>query len=193
MQRRNAMGIVARRREERRESKLYTCDIGVQINLGGAHASMWGRCTDISEAGCYVDTRSPLSTNTPLEIGLFFDDQRQNVPAIVRTSSPGMGMGLKFDFPNQAEAESFALLIREKFERKDTRVLAPIAVVAEHSSECPKLSALATITRATLEWASVTPLKPSERESLERLAVALGRELHGAKKEISERANKASA
>ncbi len=58
--------------------------------------------TDIGGRGCYVETFSPLALSTPIIITFWLDSDKIRSKAIVRTSDPGVGMGIEF---SELEAE----------------------------------------------------------------------------------------
>lgn len=52
--------------------------------------------TDIGGRGCYVETFSPLTLGTPLIMTFWLDSEKIQTNAVVRTSDPGVGMGIEF-------------------------------------------------------------------------------------------------
>ena len=52
--------------------------------------------TDISGIGCYVETIFPLSIGTSLKVDLSIDSEQVTTRSFVRTSDPGLGMGIEF-------------------------------------------------------------------------------------------------
>lgn len=52
--------------------------------------------TDIGGRGCYVETFSPLSIETEIIITFWLDSEKIKTTAVVRTSDPGVGMGMEF-------------------------------------------------------------------------------------------------
>ncbi|HUK48763.1 MAG TPA: PilZ domain-containing protein [Terriglobales bacterium] len=52
--------------------------------------------TDIGGRGCYVETFSPLSIETDIIITFWLDSDKIKTSAVVRTSDPGVGMGIEF-------------------------------------------------------------------------------------------------
>ncbi len=62
----------------------------------GSSAPMQTSATDISGRGCYVETLVPLPLGTKLTITFWLDSKKILTPALVRTSDPGVGMGIEF-------------------------------------------------------------------------------------------------
>jgi hypothetical protein len=52
--------------------------------------------TDISGNGCYVETILPLALGTTLRVDFWIDSEKFSTSAVVRTSDPGVGMGIEF-------------------------------------------------------------------------------------------------
>jgi len=59
-------------------------------------AHMQCSATDIGGRGCYIETFSPLAINTEIIITFWLDSEKIRAAAIVRTSDPGVGMGIEF-------------------------------------------------------------------------------------------------
>jgi hypothetical protein len=67
-------------------------------------APMQTSATDISGRGCYVETLLPLAFGTNVKISFWMDEEKIATTGIVRTSDPGVGMGIEFtglDLPTQ--------------------------------------------------------------------------------------------
>ena len=58
--------------------------------------SMRLTATDISASGCYVETIFPLSIGTSLKVDLWIESEKVTTRSFVRTSDPGLGMGIEF-------------------------------------------------------------------------------------------------
>jgi hypothetical protein len=52
--------------------------------------------TDIGGRGCYVETFSPLTLETEIIVTFWLDSDKIQTSAVVRTSDPGVGMGIEF-------------------------------------------------------------------------------------------------
>lgn len=52
--------------------------------------------TDIGGRGCYVETLLPLSLGTKVQITFWVGSEKVQTSGIVRTSDPGVGMGIEF-------------------------------------------------------------------------------------------------
>jgi hypothetical protein len=52
--------------------------------------------TDIGGRGCYVETLLPLQLGTKVHIAFWVESEKVQTSGIVRTSDPGVGMGIEF-------------------------------------------------------------------------------------------------
>jgi len=59
-------------------------------------AHMQCSATDIGGRGCYVETFQPLAIDSDVIITFWLDSEKIRVTAVVRTSDPGVGMGIEF-------------------------------------------------------------------------------------------------
>lgn len=167
---------------ERRTARRYPCDLGAQILQSGAEVKLWSRCTDISEGGCYIDSRSPLAVNAQFQLTMFLESDTLTMPAVVRTSFPGMGMGVSFQFASEDEAVILRRFLRQKF--------------GELEAECergektgfPALEKLSECVEQLRAWAAGTELEEDDRGAVEEFAFSLRQELQGLRAEINGRA-----
>ena len=61
-----------------------------------ANTPMRLTATDISASGCYVETIFPLSIGTSLKVDLWIASEKLTTRSFVRSSDPGLGMGIDF-------------------------------------------------------------------------------------------------
>lgn len=52
--------------------------------------------TDIGGRGCYVETLIPLALGTKVHIAFWVESEKVQTSGVVRTSDPGVGMGIEF-------------------------------------------------------------------------------------------------
>jgi hypothetical protein len=69
--------------------------IEIRDDRGGG-APMQTNASDISGRGCYVESLVPLPLGTPLSITFWLDSEKVTAGGLVRTSDPGVGMGIEF-------------------------------------------------------------------------------------------------
>jgi len=69
----------------------------IQIGLADTQrAQMNTNATDIGGRGCYVETLLPLPLGTQGTITFWMDEEKVQTTAVVRSSDPGVGMGIEF-------------------------------------------------------------------------------------------------
>lgn len=66
----------------------------IRDDRGGA--AMQTSASDVSGRGCYIESLVPLPLGTPVTITFWIDLDKIITPAAVRTSDPGVGMGIEF-------------------------------------------------------------------------------------------------
>lgn len=169
------------RKGERRASPRHPCDIGVQISADSSSVKLWSRCTDISENGCYLESRSPMVVGSTFILTMFLEPDQLVVPAIVRTSFPGMGMGVQFQFDTDEK--------KEKLREYIVRTFGPQEVsIGGFQGSLPELQKLAQVIEELAAWIEKTPLAENEIVELEEVAAALRRQLVGLRSELDHKA-----
>lgn len=177
----NRSSVHQERQGERRSSPRHPCDIGVQISADSSSVRLWSRCTDISENGAYLESRSPMVVGSKFILTIFLEPDQLVVPAVVRTSFPGMGMGVQFQF--DAEEKS------EKLREYICRTFGPQEVSAGgFTGGLPELRKLAETIEEIAAWVQKTPLAENEIIELEEVAAALRRQLVGLRSELDHKA-----
>lgn len=80
---------------ERRKTPRFKCDVPVEIRPDG-QANMWGKASDISLGGCFVEMPIPLSKDAKFEIALWLGQTKVRLRGEVASSAPGFGIGVRF-------------------------------------------------------------------------------------------------
>jgi hypothetical protein len=164
---------------ERRCAPRYACDLGVQIRLENSEVSVWSRCTDLSEGGCYIDSRSPLDVDVRFRLTLFLEPEHLVVPALVRTSF--QGMGIKFLFESEEQAVVLHRFLRQKFGASEAPRPTPVR------KEFPALDKLAECVEQLSVWCATAELETADRDQLEECAFSLRQDLQGLRAELTAR------
>ncbi len=102
------------KRKFSRHRVSFPIDIGLQ-DKGRTHLST--NSTDIGGRGCYVETRSPLPRNTKVSVSFALGSQQVKSTGVVRTSDPGVGMGIEFTDLENLVQQQLQLYI-EKMDRR---------------------------------------------------------------------------
>lgn len=79
-----------------RKFPRYSYHVGVEVRQNGAKGGYWGNVDDICQGGCYINTFSPLQTNTDVMLLFKPDTVEIAVTGHVVTCHPGVGMGVEF-------------------------------------------------------------------------------------------------
>jgi hypothetical protein len=83
--------------ENKRRFMRHKVQFPVEISFEDTRrAHMQCGATDIGGRGCYIETFSPLPLNTEVIVTFWIDSDKIRTSAIIRTSDPGVGMGIEF-------------------------------------------------------------------------------------------------
>jgi len=86
----------ARPNDKRRYDRLKVrFPVEIRDDRGGG-SPMQTNASDISGRGCYVESMVPLPLGTPLSVQFWIEGDKVMTSAVVRTSDPGVGMGIEF-------------------------------------------------------------------------------------------------
>ena len=85
-----------RRQQERRRFPRYSCVETVKVRKVGSDVPLWGKLTDISLGGCYIEMMSPFPTETAVTMALKVGQFEFRVDGLVAVMHPAMGMGITF-------------------------------------------------------------------------------------------------
>jgi hypothetical protein len=96
---RQAMGA------ERRKHTRLKCVNSVELHPGTATAPIWGKATDLSLGGCFVEMPIPLPVGTKVKLGLWIKETKLWAAGKVVNSRPGFGIGIQFSEISPEEAE----------------------------------------------------------------------------------------
>jgi hypothetical protein len=80
----------------RRKFARHRVSFPLEVRDERVQTPMRVNATDISGNGCYVETILPLAIGTTLRVDFWVDNDKISTSAVVRTSDPGVGMGIEF-------------------------------------------------------------------------------------------------
>ena len=80
---------------DRRRYPRVKCTVSVEIRAEHV-AQMWGKASDISIGGCFVEMPIPLSQGTNFEISLWLGETKVKLRGEVASATPGYGVGIRF-------------------------------------------------------------------------------------------------
>jgi hypothetical protein len=86
---------------DRRKSPRVRCHVSVELRAAG-EPTMWGKASDLSIGGCFVEMLIPLKEGCNFEISLWLAETKVKLQASVASTAPGFGIGVRFvDVPPQ--------------------------------------------------------------------------------------------
>jgi PilZ domain-containing protein len=80
----------------RRRFARHRISFPLEVRDERVQTPMRVNATDISGNGCDVETILPLPIGTTLRVDFWIDTEKFSTSAVVRTSDPGVGMGIEF-------------------------------------------------------------------------------------------------
>jgi hypothetical protein len=95
----------------RRVHKRVSCTGPVVVTPESGAAPMRAMLSDISVSGCYVETQSPLSVHSRIHLAITIDGKEIHASGIVRTTHPGVGMGLSFTTLGLHDRDELSMII----------------------------------------------------------------------------------
>jgi len=67
---------------------------------------IWGKVSDLSLGGCFVEMPIPLPVNTKFEVALWLGVTKLRLKGEVASASPGFGIGVRFTNVSPESQES---------------------------------------------------------------------------------------
>jgi PilZ domain-containing protein len=81
--------------KDRRQSVRVKCSISVELHPAG-QPNIWGKASDLSIGGCFVEMPIPLKVDTGFEIALWLGGAKLRLNGQVASTAPGYGIGVRF-------------------------------------------------------------------------------------------------
>jgi len=81
--------------EDRRQSSRVKCSVSVELHPAGQPV-IWGKASDLSMGGCFVEMPIPLAVNTKFDIALWLGETKVRFQGEVVSAAPGFGVGVRF-------------------------------------------------------------------------------------------------
>jgi hypothetical protein len=88
-------GYQSSSKDRRRHVRVKSVN-SVELNPEGDSSRIWGKATDLSLGGCFVEMPIPLKQGTTVKMALWLKETKLWVTARVVSSRPGFGIGLQF-------------------------------------------------------------------------------------------------
>jgi hypothetical protein len=89
--------VRARSLNERRQHPRRRCSLSVEIHPASQESRIWGRVSDISLGGCFVEMSSTLKEGTKVRLALWIQDKKVWAVGRVAAARPGSGVGIQFE------------------------------------------------------------------------------------------------
>ena len=80
---------------ERRRSPRMKCSVSVELHPPG-QTVIWGKGSDLSVGGCFVEMPIPLPVETGFAMALWLGETKLRLHGQVASTSPGFGIGVRF-------------------------------------------------------------------------------------------------
>lgn len=105
------LGLLSNSTAERRNRSRQACSIGAEVYKLGSNVP--NRCTlsDLSNGGCYVETREPFPAGTELEIVVRVQESKLRIHGKVRSTHPGFGTGVQFTLETEDQRQQVQQLL----------------------------------------------------------------------------------
>ena len=91
--------------KDRRQSARVKCSISAELHPVGQPV-IWGKVSDLSLGGCFVEMPIPLPVNTKFEVALWLGETKLRLKGEVASASPGFGIGVRFTNVSPENQES---------------------------------------------------------------------------------------
>jgi hypothetical protein len=82
--------------QNRRRFYRHKISFPMELKDERVNTPMRVNSTDVSGNGCYIETILPLPKATTLKVDFWMEEEKISTTAVVRTSDPGVGMGIEF-------------------------------------------------------------------------------------------------
>lgn len=88
--------IRARALNERRVGTRNRCSLSVELHPASGESRAWGRVSDISASGCFVEMPSPFKVGTQVRLALWIHEKKLWILGKIADSRLGSGIGIQF-------------------------------------------------------------------------------------------------
>jgi hypothetical protein len=89
--------VRARSLNERRKHPRRRCSLSVELHPATQESRIWGRVSDISLGGCFVEMSSTLKEGTKVRLALWIQDKKLWAVGKVAAARLGSGVGIEFE------------------------------------------------------------------------------------------------
>jgi hypothetical protein len=139
--------------KNRRRYTRVKCSISVEIHPADGPV-IWGKASDLSEGGCFVEMPIPLKVDAGFEIALWLGETKLRFQGEVVSSAPGFGIGVRFVNTSPQDRDILQQHIASITQPSETS----LAVESQESTKHHEI----TRNAATREWFCVRCLRRSD-------------------------------
>ena len=100
----DSYGRQSKAAERRLHPRLKSTN-SVELHPDGQAAPIWGKASDLSLGGCFVEMPMPLKVGTSIKVGLWIKESKLWVTGKVVNSRPGFGIGVQFTAMTSEDAD----------------------------------------------------------------------------------------
>jgi hypothetical protein len=90
----------------------HVCQGGAVIRAAGLNHPLYAQISDVSGGGMYLETPSALPAEMQIHVRMNIEGVTLEMSAVVKTSDPNEGMGVKFQSPTRDNSEKLAMALR---------------------------------------------------------------------------------
>lgn len=83
------------RSNDRRRWPRVKCSVSAELHPPG-QAVIWGKASDLSQGGCFIEMAVPLPIDTRFDIALWLGETKLHLHGQVASLAPGFGNGVRF-------------------------------------------------------------------------------------------------
>ena len=117
---------VERRNKNRRQAERFPCAGTVEVNSNQSKFPLWATISDVSSGGCYIETRTPMPLETPLELTMKIRGSHFQARGVVRTMHPMVGMGVAYVSMNSSADQEVLRTLLGQLSAEETDQSIPV-------------------------------------------------------------------
>ena len=95
---------------ERRQYPRFKCHNSVELHTPSG-GSFWATIAELSVAGCFIEMAIPLQPGSAVRVGIWINEIKVWAESEVTYSTPGFGIGVKFNKISAADVERIRLFL----------------------------------------------------------------------------------
>jgi hypothetical protein len=97
--------------ERRKHARMKSMN-SVELHPEGQAAPIWGRATELSLGGCFIEMQIPLRKDSRVKVGIWVNETKLWATGKVVNSRPGFGIGVQFTELSDADSDRLQQFLR---------------------------------------------------------------------------------